>query len=501
MTDCVMGIDEGASPFPKAVSVILVSRNAMLRARLGSLLGTRGCRTDEFCRPRDAACRLPYLPADAVLVDLEGDDDGPWRRECEDLLASLSSQTDAPPAVVITSEQQQRSRPRPITQDLTDFVSPSLSDDDLCTRVGVAIRRGPGRSRPRADPDQWDRMLPASQIEHEPPRPSRECDLLGCPDLVSGRGEAMRNILERVALVADKQTTVLITGETGTGKERIARALHAAGNRAGREFVAVNCAGIPSNLLEDEFFGHVKGAFTDAHRERPGRFEQASGGSIFLDEIGDLPLELQPKLLRVLQERELQRIGGTETIRVDARVIAATNADLWKQVEQGRFREDLFYRLNVFPIHLPALRERREEIPLLLEHFLDRFCRREGVSPKTVHPRAEADLMGRTWPGNIRELENAVETAVILSGDRVSLDIRDFPELHRASRMPAASPHFEDDYKTLVAQFERDLIAQTLEQTNGNKTLAAERLRLNRTTLVEKWKKLQKSNYAQVTAC
>ena len=318
-------------------------------------------------------------------------------------------------------------------------------------------------------------------------------------DMVLGRSEAMRHILDRVDLVADKQTTVLISGETGTGKERIARALHAAGKRSAREMVSVNCAGIPSSLLEDEFFGHVKGAFTDAHQSRVGRFEQACGGSIFLDEIGELPLDLQPKLLRVLQERELHRIGGLDTIRVDARVIAATNVDLWTNVQEGRFREDLFYRLNVFPIHLPALRERREDIPLFLNHFLEQFCHREGLRPKIVEPAAETELMTRAWPGNIRELENAVEMAVILSGDREVLGTRDFPEPRRrrlanGANLGSSHPDRDRDYKTIVEQFERDLIAGMLAETNGNKTLAAERLQLNRTTLIEKWKKLQQGS-------
>jgi transcriptional regulator with GAF, ATPase, and Fis domain len=301
-------------------------------------------------------------------------------------------------------------------------------------------------------------------------------------------------VIEQVRLVAPRGTTVLISGETGTGKERVARAIHVLSRRANREMVSVNCGGIPANLLEDEFFGHVKGAFTDAHQARLGRFEQAQGGNIFLDEIGDLPLELQPKLLRVLQEREIRRVGGSDTLRVDARVIAATNIDLWNRVAEGTFREDLFYRINVFPIHLPPLRERREDIPLFLRSFLERFCRRDGLEPKVLDPGAESALMSRPWPGNIRELENAVEIAVIRSQDRERLTIDDFPQPRPAPRRESlaaleAGPVL--DFKGLVQEFERGLIGRVLEQTQGNRTQAAEVLRLKRTTLIEKLKKFE----------
>jgi transcriptional regulator with GAF, ATPase, and Fis domain len=308
-----------------------------------------------------------------------------------------------------------------------------------------------------------------------------------------GRSEAIQRVREQVRLVAPKNTTVLITGETGTGKERAARAIHALSRRSSRALVSVNCGGIPANLLEDEFFGHVKGAFTDAYQPRLGRFEQAHHGTIFLDEVGDLPLELQPKLLRVLQEREIHRIGGVDTIRVDARVIAATNVDLWSHVGEGRFREDLFYRINVFPIELPSLRERREDVPLFLEYFLERFCRRDGLVRKYAEPRAEAELMLRPWPGNVRELENAVEVAVIRSRDRKWLTIEDFPQPRPSSGWPAGGPAGASQpvgFKQLVSCFERDLLTRVLERANGNKSHAAEMLRLKRTTLVEKLKKL-----------
>ena len=263
--------------------------------------------------------------------------------------------------------------------------------------------------------------------------------------------------------------------------------------------VAVNCGGIPAGLLEDEFFGHVKGAFTDAYQARIGRFEQAHQGTIFLDEVGDLPLELQPKLLRALQEREIHSIGGVETIRFDARVVAATNVDLWRRVKEQSFREDLFYRVNVFPIHLPPLRERREDIPLFINYFMERFCRREGIEPKQVDAAAEADLVGRSWPGNIRELENAVEIAGIRSEDRLLVEQADFPEARLASSSLIKTPNLDDEanLKEIVRQVERDLIRQVLGRTKGNKTRAAEILQIKRTTLVEKLKKLDRARASE----
>lgn len=504
MTALENGIDDTSSLFPGSARVILVSSNDDLRDRLRLLLATRGCRIDEFACPTEAAPRLRHLEVDVIVMDVEGVAADSWERARRELMAARPG---AAPVVVISSECDPALVVRWKGQGATEVVTRTCSNDDIVRRIGVVIQNHPVALTARDQLENGGRGLSVKPSVPKPgTRPLRPAERAPTsPGMVLGRSDAMRDILERVSLVADKQTTVLISGETGTGKERIARALHAAGNRSAHEMVSVNCAGIPSNLLEDEFFGHVKGAFTDAHQNRVGRFEQARGGSIFLDEIGDLPLDLQPKLLRVLQERELHRIGGIETVRVDARVIAATNADLWTSVQDGRFREDLFYRLNVFPIHLPALRERREDVPLFLEHFLAQFCQREGLQAKVIQPTAEAPLMARRWPGNIRELENAVEMAVILSGDRRVLDIGDFPEPRRGRAVSFASSQRDSDqdrdYKTIVEEFERDLIMRMLDQTNGNKTLAAERLKLNRTTLIEKWKKLQGAGtYAHATA-
>jgi transcriptional regulator with GAF, ATPase, and Fis domain len=311
--------------------------------------------------------------------------------------------------------------------------------------------------------------------------------------MVRGQSAAFQHMLEEIELVADRDTTVLILGETGSGKERVAQAIHAASRRSAGEMVAVNCGGIPATLLEDEFFGHVKGAFTDAGQARAGRFEQADGGTLFLDEIGELPLELQPKLLRAVQEKTVCRIGAVTPVRTDARIIAATNVDLWSRVSEGRFREDLYYRLNVFPIRVPALRERREDIPGLLEHFIERFCERDGVPRKALNSDTAYELARWPWPGNIRELENAVEMAVIRSRDRSLLVIEDFPLPRKAPASAPASMPAEADFQSLVSHFERTLIERAMGRAEGNKTQAAEALGMKRTTLMEKLKKLDQA--------
>jgi DNA-binding NtrC family response regulator len=305
-------------------------------------------------------------------------------------------------------------------------------------------------------------------------------------------------VAEVIRLVGPRKCTVLITGETGTGKEVVARAIHAAGPRAGAPFVALNCGAIPAALLEAELFGHTRGAFTGATQIRVGRFEQARGGTLFLDEIGDLPVDLQSKILRVLQEREVQRLGSSETIRVDARIIAATNRDLKMKIRDGGFREDLFYRLNVVPLYISPLRDRIADLGPLVEHFLDKTCAEEDVPRKRLTPRAWAVLEACDWPGNVRQLENAIASAVILSENRLLLDDDDFPDL--ASRRAPAAVHGSGllelgdrgiDFTGTVNAIERDLLTQALQRTKGNKKAAAEMLRLKRTTLAAKVRVLE----------
>lgn len=315
-----------------------------------------------------------------------------------------------------------------------------------------------------------------------------------------GSSSAVKRIFEIVDKVANTDSTVLILGESGTGKELIARALHTRSNRRSKPFIPVNCGAIPSELLETELFGHVKGSFTGAHSSRMGRFTLAHQGTLFLDEIGTMPASLQVKILRALQNKEFEQVGGTKTIKSDCRVIAATNDDLEAEVSKGNFREDLFYRLNVIPIHLPPLRERREDIKLLVEHFVKLFNAKKGYAIDGVSSDAMDVLIRYNWPGNVRELENIVQRVCILKGEG-RIETSDLPPklsnvqpvgTHGrpwASMLAGPIPESGIPFDELVSQFENDLISKALEQTKWNKNRAAQLLQLNRTTLVEKIKK------------
>ncbi|MBN2319551.1 MAG: sigma-54-dependent Fis family transcriptional regulator [Acidobacteria bacterium] len=310
-----------------------------------------------------------------------------------------------------------------------------------------------------------------------------------------GNSSAMQNIYRLISVVASKNSTVLIEGETGTGKELIARAIHYNGPRKDQPLVSVNCGAIPSNLLEDELFGHVKGAFTGAHQHRIGRFEQANHGTLFLDEVSSMPMDLQVKLLRVLQEREFQRVGSPTTVKVDVRIVAATNSNLLDAVEKGDFREDLYYRLNVIPMHVPSLKNRREDIPFLIQHFLNKYCTDEDLQPKSVSNEAMKYLMSYDWPGNVRQLSNSIEMAVALSGDRDVLDMEDFPVVtkpadSKASFQAIDIPDNGLDFNTMISDLEKQLILQSLQVARGNKKRAASLLQLKRTTFVEKLRRM-----------
>ena len=303
-----------------------------------------------------------------------------------------------------------------------------------------------------------------------------------------GTSLQMQRIFELIEKVADSNATVLITGESGTGKELIAKAIHYNSQREG-PFVVVNCGAIPETLLESELFGYEKGAFTGALTTRPGRFEVADKGTIFLDEIGDMSLNLQVKLLRVLQEKTFERVGGVRSIKVDVRVIAATNRDLEALVREGRFREDLYYRLNVVPIHVPPLRERRQDIPSLLNYFLEQSNRLNQAEIEGFTEEAMEILMNYDYPGNVRELQNIVERIVVLK-KRGTVGIEDLPEKLLVPKVDVPSIDISKGYDTLVSEFEKALILNALTKTRGVKSKAAKILSINRTTLIEKMKRL-----------
>lgn len=319
-----------------------------------------------------------------------------------------------------------------------------------------------------------------------------------------GESSEVQNLLSTIEKVSQTDSTVLITGESGTGKELVARAIHESSSKASRPLVVVNCGAIPAELLEAELFGHVKGAFTGATQNRQGRFELAHGGTIFLDEVGDIPLHLQVKLLKVLQTRQFEPVGSSRTIEVDVRIIAATNRDLEDAVLKKEFREDLYYRLNVIPLRIPSLRERKSDIPILIRHFVQQFNELTSHAVEAPSGQIMDALMAYDWPGNVRELENLMERLVILKGQG-TVDLGDLPhrifQKYAEGRPPGAGalsewefprmilPKSGLDLKAIVAAFENHLVDQALVRTSGNKNRASELLSMNRTTLVEKLRK------------
>ncbi len=324
---------------------------------------------------------------------------------------------------------------------------------------------------------------------------------------IVGDSPALKDVYKILAKVAPTDSTVLVTGESGTGKELLVRALHCNSRRAGKPFVPVNCGAIPKELLESELFGHEKGAFTSAIRSRAGRFELAEGGTIFLDEIGEMDLSLQVKILRVLQEKEFERVGGVKTFKADVRIVAATNRDLEEEVKAGRFREDLYYRLNVIPLHLPPLRERGGDVMLLAEYFLSRFCKTKNRKKLEISDSAKGLFIRYPWPGNVRELENFMERMSILC-DGECIEAEDLPAkiLEHAGFAPViaetaaqlqgfAWPRIEDmlernmGLKEFIDRIEENLLLEALERAEGVKNQAAEILGIKRTTLIEKLKK------------
>jgi transcriptional regulator with GAF, ATPase, and Fis domain len=310
---------------------------------------------------------------------------------------------------------------------------------------------------------------------------------------IIGRGSAMQKIFRMVEKVAVSDTTIMLNGETGTGKGLIARAIHLASGRKDKPFVQINCGATPEGLLESEFFGYRRGAFTGATSDRAGKFEMAKGGTIFLDEIGDMSADLQVKVLRVLEEGEFERVGGNETIKTDARFIAATHRDLEEEVQKRNFREDLFYRLYVIPIMLPTLKERQVDIPYLVSYFLEEFHRKREELPTKISAKAMKIMVNYSWPGNVRELRNLIERLVVLNeGEEILAE--DLPKKLRIESGQQARPKLEVDsqgisFNTAVNEFEKALILSALEKTNWVKNKAAQLLRIKRTTLVEKVKR------------
>jgi DNA-binding NtrC family response regulator len=400
-----------------------------------------------------------------------------------ELLRRITALEEPMPVVMITAHGTVDTAVEALKTGAFDYITKPFDQEDVRTIVRKALRT--------QDLSQTEASRPFAA--------SPEGGSYG----IIGQSPGLRDLYAVLDRVADTPTTVLVTGESGTGKELVARALHENSGRRDKPFIKVNCAAIPRDLMESELFGYERGAFTGAVGSKPGRFELASGGTLFLDEIGSIPVEMQVKLLRALQESEFERVGGVKTIRVDVRLVAATNSDLKKEIAAGAFREDLYYRLNVVPIRLPALRERREDIPLLVEHFVKKFDARLNKHVSDVDPTALDVLSSYPWPGNIRELENVIERAVLFC-DGATLRAADLPpELGSTPPflpatptarsplpVPPATDGLKEQVKAAMNRLERELIVKALEQTGGNVTHAARLLKISRKGLQLKMKEL-----------
>ena len=450
---------------PMSKRILIVDDEPSIRTVLRAHLKRAGYRP---LMAEDGAAAVEVLarePVDLVVSDLKMP-----RMDGMALLSHCVSQHPGLPVILITAHGTVDSAVEAIKQGAHDYITKPFDAAELQRIIRKALAT-----------EAADRKV----LQPDPTTP----DALGRFGII-GQTPEMRSIFALVERVAASPSTVLITGESGTGKELVARALHTESDRADGPFIRVNCGAIPDNLFESELFGHERGAFTGAVSARPGRFELADGGTLFLDEVGELPKDMQVKLLRVLQEQAFERVGGVTTHTVDVRVVAATNRDLRAAATRGEFREDLYYRLHVVPFRLPALRDRADDIPHLVGHFLQRFNARLGRDVQGVTPVAMAALMGNRWPGNIRELENVMERAVLLaSGDQLSL--ADFPGLGTGTLADEPDPDeigLKEYVRIYTAQLERARIQRALEQADGNVTHASRRLGISRKSLQMKMK-------------
>lgn len=458
--------------------ILVIDDEADIRESLEALLSLENYQVDLAGTAAEGLARFESTPYDLVLVDLMMPD-----RSGMDVLTEIRERDRETPVVMITAYGSVEVAVNALKAGANDYFAKPWDNEKLLLEI--------------------DRMIGKHRLERENTQLKRALkQRYNFPNIV-GKSERMLKILDLVSQVASSRSTVLITGETGTGKELIAKAIHANSPRADHMFVAVNSGSLPPELLESTLFGHVKGAFTSAIASRKGYFEVANRGSIFFDEISTIGLETQAKLLRVIQEREFMPLGSTEVIRVDVRILAAANQDLRKLVEEGKFREDLYYRLNVINIALPPLRERKEDIPLLVEHFFDKYCRENekfldatGKSTLRFEPDAMQILMDYNWPGNVRELENVVERAVVLAtSPLVPVDVLPEQLLHtggmRIRRDESGSLPRDASLFEIVADFERRKIIEHLEAANWSQTEAAETLRIPLSTLNQKIKRLE----------
>ena len=446
-------------PHVPAITLLVVDDDQNHRETLRTLLEEWGYATVGAGSGESAVALCREQPFDLILMDVRmGGMSG------IEATRAIRAYNPAIPIVIMTAYSDVENAVEALKSGAYDYLTKPLAFDALKPALERALDHAALRDEVRVLRDSLSSSFDAGNV--------------------IGKSPAMRQLLSMISAIAPSEATVLISGESGTGKEVAARLIHANSNRRKGPYVAVNCAALSETLLESELFGHEKGAFTGAEKRREGRFLAADKGTIFLDEVGEIPLAMQVKLLRVIQERELQRVGGDQTIKVDVRILAATNRDLKREVEEGRFRQDLYYRLNVVSLQLPPLRDRSEDIPLLAMHFLKMFAERNAKAVKGFTPAAMDRLLKYSWPGNVRELENAVERAVVLLiGEYVSE--RELPPSLTEENEAGKTPKRDFGNMTLE-EIERMAVLDTLEQAGGNKSEAARRLGINRKTLLAK---------------
>lgn len=446
--------------------VLIVDDEESIRSSLDGILQDEGYRTSVAASGEDALSMLREELPDLMLLDI-------WMPGLDGLETLRRARDLAPEQVVImmSGHGTIETAVRATKLGAFDFIEKPLSLEKLLLSIQNALKIG--------QLVEENRSLKA-QI-------AKEYDMVGSSPEIS-------LLKEQIAIAAPTSGWVLITGENGTGKELVARAIHNQSRRREKPFVEVNCAAIPEELIESELFGHERGAFTGATTQRKGKFDLAHEGTLFLDEIGDMSLKTQAKVLRILQERKFERVGGSKTIEVDVRVIAATNKDLEEEIRQSSFREDLYYRLNVLPFHVPPLRERREDIPRLVSHFLDYFCSKEGREIKTITPAALTTLQGYSWPGNVRELKNIVERLVIMTPD-TSIQETHLPPSMRSKKSQSSDPRGASlagvdasNFKEAKEEFEKEFILQKLEEHDWNISRTAEAIDIERSNLHRKIK-------------
>ncbi len=446
----------------KKAKILLVDDEQSILTSLGSALEDEGYEVSGARSGESALKLLEKKQFDCILVDI-------WLPGMDgiQLLEKIKEQGIETPVVIISGHGTIESAVRATKLGAYDFLEKPLNLEKVILTI--------------------EHALELSHLSREYQRLKKE---LIEEEELTGVSKPIQELKATIEKIAPSEGWVLIQGENGTGKEVVAKAIHKKSLRKDAPFVAVNCAAIPSELIESELFGYEKGAFTGAETQRPGKFELADGGTLFFDEIGDMSPATQAKVLRVLQEQEFNRLGGSEPIRVDVRVIAATNKDLEQEIEKGNFRQDLYYRLNVIPIYIPPLRERKEDIPELVNHFLEVFCQKSRLRKKQIHPQVLEALMEYDWPGNVRELKNIVERMVILSsGDEITL--KDLPPaIFYPKKALAMEASTQMELKQAKEVFERQFILQRLLEHNYNITLTAQSLGLDRTSLYRKMKKL-----------